>query len=295
VPRLTRRRASAPPLVKPLTAALLSATGGGGRSPASYLLAAQFAAVARTIVLDGAPDLVSPWGSWLTRPGTSQFPPDDPPTAQQVYAAAGTVSVGGGVDFAVISGIPAPRSTGGSWAHPTVEHGQQLLRTVAARVALVDTTTPLLNALATRDMGHADSLGWLTAAGVVPVLTVPASAKGVTDALTTVNAMEQQGLEAGRLYVAVVGLAASDVARRVLAGLTLLESRVAAIARVPHDPWLRATSQPCTARVSSRLHNAIGDLVRQLTMQPTTLQRAKQIHSPHTPPEGERHAGARSR
>lgn len=295
MPRLTRRRASAPPLVTPLTAALVSATGGGGRSTTCYLLAAQFAAAARTVVLDRAPDVASPWGSWLTRRGTNSLPPDDTPSAQQVYAAAGTVSVGEGAEFAVIPGIVGPRPTSGRRTHPTVEQAHQVLRTVAPHVALVDTTTPLLNAPAASDTGHADSLGWLTAADVIPVLTVPASAKGVTDALTTVNAMEQQGLGAGRLQVAVVGLAASDVPRRVLAGLTLLESRVAAIARVPHDPWLRATSKPCTARVSSRLHNAIGDLVRQLTMQPTTLQRAEHIHSPHPPPEGERHAVAGSR
>jgi len=295
VRRLTRRRASAPEVARPLIAALLSATGGAGRSTTCHLLAAHFAAVARTVVLDGAPDLASPWDSWLTRRGTRPLPPDDTPSAQQVYAAAGTVSVGDGSDFAVIPGIVGPRPTSGSRAHPTVEQTHQLLRTVAPRVALVDTTTPLLNALAVSDTGHADSLGWLAAADVVPVLTVPASAKGVTDALTTVNAMEQQGLGTGRLHVAVVGLPASDVPRRVLAGLALLESRVVAIARVPHDPWLRATSKPCTARVSSRLHDAIGDLVRQLTMQPTTLQRAEHIHSPHPPPEGERHAVARSR
>jgi hypothetical protein len=292
VPPLTRRRAPAPQVNRSLTVALLSATGGAGRSTTCYLLAAQFAAVSRTVVLDDAPDLASPWGIWLTRPGASALPPDGAPSAQQVYAAAGTVNAGGRADFAV---IPGPRAASGDRGHRTVEQAQQLVQPVNARVALVDTTTPLLNALAASDTGHTDSLGWLTAPGVVPVLCVPASTKGVDDAMTTVNALEQQGLGAGQLHVAVIGLAASDVPRRVLAGLTLLEPRVAAIARVPHDPWLRATSKPCTARVSTRLHNAIGDLVRQLILQSTTLQSAEHTYPPHPSTEGERHAVARSR
>jgi hypothetical protein len=293
--RLRRRRTPAPQVDERLTAALLSATGGAGRSTTCYLLAAQFAAVSRTVVLDGAPDLASPWDSWLTRPGADSLPPSDfaggTPSAQQVYAASGTVDAGDGADFAV---IPGPRAASGNRGHHTVARAQQLLRKVTARVALVDTTTPLLNALAASDTGHADSLGWLTSPGVVPILCVPASAKGVTDALTAVNALEQQGLGAGQLHVAVVSLAASDVPRRVLAGLTLLEPRVAAVVRVPHDPWLRATSKPCAARVSSRLRDAIGDLAHQLTIEPTPLQTAEPSNSANPSTEGESNAVARS-
>ncbi|MGH3814402.1 MAG: hypothetical protein ACRDUV_18440 [Pseudonocardiaceae bacterium] len=263
------RRRCRPELVLPergLVVPLLAATGGTGRSTVCHLLAARFAAHARTCVLDTAPWLASPWPGWLTRPGTAALAAGVFPTAQQVFAAAGTVNTATGTEFTV---LPAQQERIGDHCGWHQVDQMRLLRTVSARASLVDTTAPLLLALAADDVSstarprHMDVLDWLTAPGAIPVLCIPASAKGVADALTAVTALEQRGI-ASHLHVAVAGIAASDLPRRVLAGLTLLEPRVAAVVRLPHDPWLRASSRPRPTRASSRLQEAIDGLANLL-------------------------------
>jgi hypothetical protein len=256
-----------------LVVPVLAATGGAGRSTVCHLLAARFATDARTWVFDTAPGQASPWPGWWTRPGTAALPTTGTPTAQQVFAAAGAVNTGTGAEFSV---LPAqPERVGDDNGTQQIEQVDQveqvrLLRTVSARVSLVDTSTPLLAALASDDArstgcpGRNDALDWLTAPSAVPVLCLPASAKGVADALTTVTALEQHGLPASHLHVAVVGIAASDLPRRVLAGLTLLQPRVATVVRLPHDSRLRASSRPHTPPASSRLPEAIENLASLL-------------------------------
>jgi hypothetical protein len=276
---MRHRRRGRQELVLPaqrLVVPVLAATGGAGRSTVCHLLASRFATLARTLVLDAAPGLASPWQGWLTRPGTAPLPPGVTPTAQQVYAAAGTVHTGRGAEFSVLPGPQQPPVA----AHRLQVDQARLLRTVSARVSLVDTTTAVLADLAGDDISstgrtaRADAVDWLIVPGAVSVLCVPASSKGVADALATVTAVEERGLAATQLHVAVVGIAASDMPRRVLAGLTLLQPRVGTVVRIPHDPRLRATSRPDASVASSRLGDAIDDLTRALSSGATRPQMA---------------------
>ncbi|HEX5878467.1 MAG TPA: hypothetical protein VF468_09120, partial [Actinomycetota bacterium] len=101
--------------------------------------------------------------------------------------------------------------------------------------------------------------------GAVPVLCVPASPKGVADAQSVVTLLERLGLPAHHVTVAVVAVAGGRVPRRVLAGLTLLQARVAAIAHIPHDPWVRATGGIRIDRAGRPLRRAVTRLAATLT------------------------------
>jgi hypothetical protein len=126
---------------------------------------------------------------------------------------------------------------------------------------LVDTDTPLLTALTDSD-GPA---GWLCRPGATPVLCAPASTRGVEDAQSLVTLLERLGLPAHRVTVAVVAVASGRVPRRVLAGLTLLQPRVAAVLRVPHDPWIRATGGVRIDRTGRPLRRQVALLAATLT------------------------------
>jgi hypothetical protein len=87
----------------------------------------------------------------------------------------------------------------------------------------------------------------------------------VEDAQSLVTLLERLGLPAHRVTVAVIGVASGRVPRRVLAGLSLLEPRVAATVRVPHDPWVRATGGVRIDRAGKPLRRQVALLAATLT------------------------------
>jgi hypothetical protein len=151
---------------------------------------------------------------------------------------------------------PPPRLDVATWAgHPGL---------AGHRCVVVDTDTALLTELAA-GADPAGPAGWLCRPGAAPVLCLPASVKGVEDAQSLVTLLERLGLPAHRVTVAVMGVAAGRVPRRVLAGLTLLQPRVAATVRVPHDPWVRATGGVRIDRTGRALRRQVALLAATLT------------------------------
>jgi hypothetical protein len=269
-----RRRDAAEAFVPPvgrLTIPVLAPTGGSGRSTLTYLLAACVAEQARTLVVDTAAPLASPWGEWVTRPAGDEgaahmvraLAGGSSVSAQRVYAAAAGVATGTGGDFSVLQ---APRHAG-----PVV------VDLFAPRVAVVDTDVSVLGALSDDDPSAPDRLPgevpgglgeWLTTPACAPVLCASASAKGITDLSLAVHRLRGRGLRTERIQLAVVGIAASELPRRVQAGLTLLEPYVAGTTFVPHQPRLHAVGTPSWARTTRRLRVCVWQLLRGLTTPP---------------------------
>jgi hypothetical protein len=262
-----RRRATAGAFASPvrrLTVPVLAPTGGSGRSTLVYLLAAGVAEQARTLVVDTAAPLASPWADWVTRPAGDEGAAETVRTlgegpsvsAQQVYAAAAGVATGTGGDFSVLQA-----------ALPAVPVVVDLF---APRIAVIDTDVSVLGALSADDVsapgGLIAGLGeWLTAPACAPLLCAPASAKGVTDLSLAVQRLRDRGMATERVQVALVGIAAPQVPRRVQAGLTLLQPHVADTVWVPHEPRLHAVGVPSWARTTPRLRGCVAQLLRALT------------------------------
>jgi hypothetical protein len=232
---------------------VLAGTGGAGRSTMAALLAQQLAIRGGSaVVLDAGHPNTSPWRTWLTAPATA-VPPGEP----------ARLRVPDGVTVRVLTDTrprptlrPPARLDVATWAgHPGL---------AGHRCRVVDTDTPLLAALATGP-DPTSAIGWLCQAGSTPVLCLPASPRGVADAQSLVTLLERLGLPAHRVTVAVVAVAAGRVPRRVLAGLTLLEPRVAATVRVPHDRWVRATGGVRIDRTGRPLRRAVALLAGTLT------------------------------
>ncbi|MGH3812877.1 MAG: hypothetical protein ACRDUV_10530 [Pseudonocardiaceae bacterium] len=287
-----RRRHTAAPPEPPqdrLLVPVLAPTGGVGRSVLSYLLAARLAEQARTLVVDAAPGLASPWDRWLTRPGTGPCirSSGESLSAQRLYASAGQVAAGTGGTFSVLT--TPHEHEGNALAVPALV---RLVETFAPRVALVDTGTPLLRALsADSSVRMAEPLGWLRVASSTPLLCASASAKGVVDVLNTVNTLQERGMSTGRLTVAVVGIASTVLPRRVQAGLTLLEPQVGAIVRLPHEPRLHGTGAPSLAKATPRLRAALDQLLAALVRQPLNPRNPSPMHTATpTPIAGGAHA-----
>jgi hypothetical protein len=238
---------------------VLAGTGGAGRSTVAALLAQQLATTqGSTVVLDTGHPNTSPWRCWLTAPATA-LPPGEPARLR----APDEVCVRVLTDTRPRPTLrPPPRSDVATWAgHPGL---------AGHRAVVVDTDTPLLTALADGD-GQAGPAGWLGRPGATPVLCLPASTRGVEDAQSLVTLLERLGLPAHLATVAVVGVASDRVPRRVLAGLTLLQPRVAATVRVPHDPWIRATAGVRIDRTGRPLRRAVALLAATLTGPATSL------------------------
>jgi hypothetical protein len=249
------RAADQPPHAGPgrVLVPVLAGTGGAGRSTVAALLAQRFAAtLGSTVVLDTGHPNGSPWRNWLTAPPTV-LPPGEPARLR----APDTVTVRVLTDTRPRPALRQPaRPDVAAWAcHPGL---------AGHRAVLVDTDTPLLTALTDSD-GPAGPAGWLCRPGATPVLCAPASTRGVEDAQSLVTLLERLGLPAHRVTVAVIGVASGRVPRRVLAGLSLLEPRVAATVRVPHDPWVRATGGVRIDRAGKPLRRQVALLAATLT------------------------------
>jgi len=248
-----------------LTIPVLAPTGGSGRSTLSYLLAACVAEHARTLVVDSAPPLASPWEDWVTRPAADEgaaeklrtLGADSSVSPQQAYAAAGSVATGTGGDFSVLQ---AARETS-----PT------MVNLFAPRIAVVDTDVSVLRDLSIDPSPPSGLLGglgeWLGSRACAPLLCAPAGAKGITDLSLAVHRLRDR-VHTERFWVAVVGIAAPEIPRRVQAGLTLLEPYVAGTVRVPHEQRLHAVGTPSWARSTPRLRASVHQLLGALTTSP---------------------------
>jgi hypothetical protein len=287
-----RRRATAGAFASPvrrLTVPVLAPTGGSGRSTLVYLLAAGVAEQARTLVVDTAAPLASPWADWVTRPAGDEGQAETvrglgeglSVSAQQVYAAATGVATGTGGAFSVLQAAPAM--------------ARALVDLFAPRIAVIDTDVSVLGALSADDPsasgglpgGVLGGLGeWLTAPACAPLLCVPGSAKGINDAAIAVHRLRDRGVPTERIQVAVVGIAAPEVPRRVRAGLTLLQPYVAGTVLVPHEPRLHAVGTPSWARSTPRLRGGVSQLLRALTTRPAAdadpPARAWRVRTPTT-------------
>jgi hypothetical protein len=231
---------------------VLAGTGGAGRSSLAALLAQRLAAQGSTVVLDTGHPNGSPWRGWLTAPATV-LPPGQPARLR----APDWVTVRVLTDTRPRPTLrPPPRLDMAAWAgHPGL---------AGHACVVVDTDTPLLTDLAT-GTDPTSAIGWLCQPGATPVLCLPASPRGVEDAQSLVTLLERLGLPAHRTTLVVVAVAAGRVPRRVLAGLTLLEPRVAGTVRVPHDPWVRATGGVRIDRTGKALCRAVALLAATLT------------------------------
>ena len=288
---MRRRVGAAPKLPQDrLLIPVLSPTGGVGRSVLSYLLAARLAEQARTLVIDAARRLESPWATWLTRPGTGRFvlASGEPMSAQRLYAAAGQVAVGTGGTFSVLT---TPLRHDGQ--APGVDALVRVVETFAPRAAVIDTDTPLLRALSTDTSKRSATpphspLDWLSSPISTPLLCASASAKGVADALATVNALHEQGVSSEQLTVVVVGIATTALPRRVQASLALLEPNVRAIVQLPHEPRVHATGAPSLVKATLRLRAGIDTLLEQLVdaqvRQPLKQRNLSPMPTATTPP-----------
>ena len=245
--RLSRLATAAAPVPgRRVWVPVLSAVHAAGRSTLAALLAAELGARARTLVLDTAPRTGSPWSAWIGRPGTgSAALPDRNPLPADVHAAVSRLpDRGDGVavltDVRPLDSAPLPPKPIAVW----------LERSAATThlVVLADTADALLPPLVAAAngpvSGTATGLDWLAVDRAVPVLCVPATARGLDDALAAVTLVERLDLDAGRLVVALAALAHRDLPRRVLAALTLLEARVAAVVHLGYDRRIQGGSPP---------------------------------------------------
>jgi hypothetical protein len=269
---------------------MLAPTGGSGRSTLAYLLAAGVAEQARTLVVDTAAPLASPWADWVTRPAGDEGQAEtvrglgecSSVSAQQVYAAAAGVATGTGGAFSVLQAAALPAAS-------------VVVDLFAPRIAVIDTDRSLLGALSADDPsapgglpgGLLGELGeWLTAPACAPLLCVPASAKGINDTSIAVHRLRDRGVPTERIQVAVVGIAATEIPRRVRAGLTLLQPYVAGTVLVPHEPRLHAVGTPSWARSTPRLRGGVSQLLRALTTRPAAdadpPARAWRVRTPTT-------------
>lgn len=270
---------AAAPLHGSVVVPVLAPVGGAGRSTLTALLSEQLSHQTRTLVVDVAGRSLSPWPGWVARSGGG---------TASLFAASDSTRRGGGAGIAA-GNVHAACSrmqpdddaavvltdTRSLEAPPLEELSAHRWLTTAAltgrRVVLVDTATALLPALVARrhtaprqeDAGGADA--WLRQPAAQPVLCVPNSAKGLDDALATITQIEHLGLGGARIRVVITGIALSDLPRRVLAALTLLDARVASITVLPHDRRLQAGGTPQLARADRRTRRAVASLAERLT------------------------------
>lgn len=240
---------------------VLAASAGAGRSSTTALLAQAFGE-RHVLVLDTAARVSSPWMGWTDRHGTSTTALPQTAEAASSEALSRLPGARGHVD--VLTELsdrtdePAPAHDAMAWI--------QLAGDTPYPIVLADTRDELLPLLVSWAHGGGDPMPslWLSAAWSRPLLCVPASARGIDEAVLAVTLMEQLGLHPERVTIAVVGLHSSDVPRWVQAGLTLLEPRVSSIVRLPHNRQLVAGAHPLLAKADSRTRRAYAHLARHL-------------------------------
>ena len=231
-----------------LVVPVLSATGGGGRSTLSALLAYTFAQVAPTAVVDASlPDL-SPWSSWATPLPTTLagLGHGTISTPAGLEGACSTQTVGD-LAWQVVclpdppAGMPGPSPQDcvrlaqlGGWPVTLVDTGHSALKEVSAGPDRLWSTTA----------------SWLGDIQSSPILSVPRTCQGLDYAHRFVTAVLRQGLSCDRVTVALVDVGQGPTPRTVRAASTVLEGRVGAMFKLPYDRQIHADQMRRPARLT---------------------------------------------
>lgn len=257
--------AAALPAQARLTVAVMGSTGGSGRSTTAALLASSLAGYATTVVLDTGRRLSSPWPSWPSEPGAglASVPPDRELTRRQVLAAASTCRTPHGATWHVLtdhqewneSPLALPEAPA-AWYQLAAAGGWQAV--------VADTTHSVADDIVSARHTGSPSLSaaWCALPFAVPVLCAPATGPGVHALQTAVQAAMAEGLPLHRAVVALAATSDGRLPAPVRAAATMLQSRVAAVISVPHDPHIRSHGMRDAARLKPRVSEVGAELAR---------------------------------
>lgn len=245
---------------------VLAASGGAGRSTVAGLLAQVYAPTARTALIDPSPRAVSPWADWL---GVGIARPE----AAGITALAGAPGAGrgdgrwAGLSTAsvreAVTRRPVPSGRRGDaggdvgydvladtrpWTRPPVglpadpRWYARVLELGDWSAGVIDVGVPIVAAhLAARQAVRASLLDvWLRRADAVPVLVTSAHGFGAAVLVRLITALEQDGISAERMVVAVVHTAGTDPPRWMHTELAQVSGRLAALVEIPYDKTIRA-------------------------------------------------------
>ncbi|MET9956014.1 hypothetical protein ABZ135_31340 [Streptomyces sp. NPDC006339] len=248
---------------------VMAATGGSGRTTVAALLAGEFAAFARTVVLDTAPRLTSPWPEYGSAPessGLAALAPDRPLTRSAVLAASVHRHSPGG-RWQVLTDtrewhapplfLPEPPA---AWYQLAAIGGWQAV--------IADTVHPVAHdVLAARyEQRQGQTRGWCELLYSVPLLCAAATATGVQALQQATMALHAEGLPLQRMVVVLVGLSDGRPAPAVRAAGAMLASRAAAVVHLPFDTQIRAhglreplRTQSTTRQAADRIAKAVLD------------------------------------
>ncbi|MGW2600040.1 hypothetical protein [Streptomyces klenkii] len=248
-----------------LIATVMGSAGGSGRSSTAALLANSLAGYGATVVLDTAPRLSSPWPSWSSEPGAGllSVPPDQGMTRRQVIGAASVCRGRDGAGWHVLTDhqdwsaapLTLPEAPA-AWYQLAAAGGWQAV--------VADTTHPIAHdTVSARHMGRAGlSAEWCHLPFAVPVLCAAATGWGMHTLQTAVQAATAEGLPLHRAVVSLVATAEGRLPAPVRAAMTMLQSRVAAVVIVPHDPHIRSHGMRDADRLKPRTAEAGAELAR---------------------------------
>ncbi|MFB8314688.1 hypothetical protein ACFC5T_40220 [Streptomyces sp. NPDC055961] len=237
----------------------MAATGGSGRTTVAALLADELASMARTVVLDTAARLTSPWPESSPAPeggGLASLAPDRPLTRSEVLAA-GVLRTGPGGPWQVLTDtrdwhapplvLPEPPA---AWYQLAAIGGWQAV--------VADTTHAVAHdVIAARCEGRqGQTRGWCELPYSVPLLCAAATASGVQTLQKAVMALHAEGLPLHRAVVVLVGVADGRPAPVVRAAGTMLAARTSAVVHLPYDARIRAHGLAETLRTRSKTRQA---------------------------------------
>jgi hypothetical protein len=231
---------------------VMAATGGSGRSTVAGLLGYGLAQVGRTVVLDTASRLVSPWPSWAGEPGAglASIPPAKPASRRQILAAASQCRGPGGRAWQVLTDHQ-------EWgAAPLVLPPEpaawyQLAAAGGWQAVIADTTHAAAHdVVAARHAGRTSvTAAWCSLPVSVPVLCAAATGHGVRALQQLVRIAAAEGLPLQHTVVALVSLTEGRPAAAVRAAATMLQSHVSAVVTVYGDAALRSEGLAAAARL----------------------------------------------
>lgn len=242
---------------------VLAATGGSGRSTVANLLACALAPAGRTVVLDIAPRLSSPWPGWAgqTNGGLAALPTDRPLSRRHAEQAAAARPGLNGSTWHVLTDSREWHSA------PLVLPDEPAAWNQLAAIGhwqsvVVDTSHPIAHdVLAARCEGRPGlTRGWCDLPFAVPVICAAATAGGVQALQQAVMAMHAEGLPLQRAVIVLVGTADGRAPATVRAAATMLEPRTHRVVHLPHDPTIRAHGLREPTRLRSRTATAAATL-----------------------------------
>ncbi|MFE5029850.1 hypothetical protein ACFRAO_42845 [Streptomyces sp. NPDC056656] len=253
-----------------LVMAVMSATGGSGRSTVAGLLADRMAQVSSTVVVDLAPRLSSPWprlAAGQDATGLAGLPPDQPQTRSQVRGACATSSGGDGhprwhflTDLRDWHASPLrlPEEAA-PWYQLASAGGWQTI--------IADTRHTVGHDIvqARYSVERASTREWYELPYTIGVLTATATSSGIQTLQQAVRALQADGLPLNHTVIALVSVGDGRIPPAVQAAATMLKAHVPAVVRIPYDPVIRAQGLSRRSRLRSRTREAIGDLADAVT------------------------------